>query len=88
MRTTNTHLSARALLALLLALVLVLAACGASGDDSDSGTDSFSGDAADVVRCDPLVSGPASGCTASVAVDGSAVGIGGERIDAIGLRVV
>lgn len=46
-----------------------------------------SGDSADIVQCDPIVTGSASGCTASVALDGSSVGLGGERVDAIGLRI-
>ena len=46
-----------------------------------------SGDGADIARCDPIITGSASGCTPTIALDGSAVGLGGERVDAIGLRI-
>lgn len=48
MRSENIHLSARALLALLVALVVILAGCGTDGDDSgDSGGDDAADSAAD-----------------------------------------
>ena len=44
------------------------------------------GDASDIVRCDPVTTGPASSCTASVLLDGSTLGIASERLDAISHR--